>query len=168
MMSSYGDILKQSTKVAIQHSLCRVLASHAGETLNGYAIVTDDDLSALGYFASTIEYTAQQAEAFVRFEPVDWDYNDGVEAFDDPRALLVANYAAADTVDLFRFHVDTSFAALVEALRELKAEGLFRDDTFLTVISTDPSDHLEMLECHAVRSLNAPELIRQWEQCRAE
>jgi len=165
---TYGEVLKEATKVAVTHSIRSVLANRVGESLNGYAIITDDDLSAIGYCASTNEYTNRQAEAYVRFEPVDWDYNDGVEAFDDPRTLLRANYDATTTDDLFRSHVDTSFATLVAALRELKAEGLFGDEVFLTVISTDPSAHLEMLECHAVRTLNTPELVRQWEHSREE
>jgi hypothetical protein len=158
---SYDERLKQEVKSAVKHSIAALSEGHPGESMDGYALVTDDGLRTLGFLASTTEFTESQEES-VRFEPVDWVYDDGVAAFDEPRKLLVASADAATTQDLHSTHVRTGFAALVAALSDLKSEGAFGDEVFLTVISTDPNELLERLEGEAVRTLNSTGLYQQW------
>jgi hypothetical protein len=158
---SHGEALKEAVKVAVRYSTNAVSEKHPGESLNGYALVTDDNLRTLGHLASTLEFTRSRGEE-VRFEPVDWMYDDGVAAFDEPRKLLVASADRATTQDLLLTHVREGFSALVSALGELKADGLFGEEVFLTVISTDPSELLERLEDGAVRALNSPGLYGRW------
>jgi hypothetical protein len=158
----YSATLLQTVKSAVRQTLASFAECHAGEDLIGYALVTDDDLGSLGYFACTEKFLESQTESNARFEPVEWVYNNGVEALDDARAMLFADLDAATTPERFMAHVDESFQALVSALQELRAARTFPDEVFLTVISTDPSEHLEQLENRAVQVLNSDELYQRW------
>lgn len=158
---SYNDALRKAVKVAVRRTLDAVRANYPGETLNGYALVTDDALRTLGYVASTVEYTESQMEPSTRFEPVDWVYSDEVSAFDESRDLLTQSADAGARDDLGH-HVFESYATLVEAILELKEEGQFSDAVYLTVISTDPSEQLEALEAGAVQKLNSEQMYLGW------
>jgi uncharacterized protein DUF4303 len=154
--------LTKAVKDAVGRTLQTLAEAHSGEGLVGYALVTDDDIRSLGYMACTRESLESPHNPAVRFEPVDWPYGGGDEAFDEARGLLAVSGDAAASDHAFAAHVNRSFAALVEALRELRQDGRFHDGVFLTVISTDPSEHLERLEADAVRTLNSPELHGRW------
>lgn len=49
------DFLKESVKIAIRKSLDSLASAHPGESVCGYALLTDDDLQCLGYHAITKE-----------------------------------------------------------------------------------------------------------------
>jgi hypothetical protein len=100
---------------------------------------------------------------YTRYMPVDWPYDEGTEAFDKPRALMVADYELRKP-DGFAGHVDESYAALVEAMDFLRKETAFPSDVFVDVLSTDPSARLEQLEDRAVRLLNSPGIYAEWRQ----
>jgi len=152
------QMLKDAVKLAVKRTIVYVKANHVGECLNGYALLTDDEMRTLGYLASTEEFTKSQSEPNVRFEPTDWIYADGASEFDGP-AKILSRGADANPLSL---HVPVSFIILVGALRELKLEGIFDDKVFLTVISTDPNEQLEKLEVEAVRALNDERMYSDW------
>lgn len=68
---------------------------------------------------------------------------------------MVASLANEDKDE---YACDNRFEAFVCALKECRDEGIFDDDTLLCCGSTDPSDHMEMLEMNAVDRLNSKEI----------
>jgi len=90
---------------------------------------------------------------------VDWEYDEGAHAFDDPNSLLAER--AASALD-FRKHVENSFKVLVTVLQEVRRRHLVDADVVLIVTSTDPGPRLEELAEGAVRLLNPPELFAEW------
>ncbi|MGQ0801010.1 MAG: DUF4303 domain-containing protein [Pseudomarimonas sp.] len=152
------ESLKEAVKASVQKTLQSLANSHFGESVCGYALLTDDDLQSLGYLAVTREYLERHGNES-RYEITDWPYADGVEAFDEPRRLMGE---CAQSSHSHRDHVDASFGALVEALHDLRLAGVFANDVFLTAASTDPSEHLEQLEDDAARILNEREIYKGW------
>jgi len=143
------DLVLQAVRLAIS----RVLESHPNELICGFALLTDDDLRSLGYAACTYEGLGDDAGGSVRFEPVDWQYCDGQEIFDEARAALAE---LADSNPDHRDHVDKAFVVLVAALEMAKAEGTLPHESYCTPISTDPNEHLDELEDQAILRLNGP------------
>ena len=139
---------------AVRATAAAVTTRHPGETLAGYALLTDDDLGTLGHLAVTRE--ALRADPETLFTPTDWPYDDGGEAFDGPNEALGALAAGLELGD----HVDAAFALLVRALKDLRDDGVFALDVYLAVISTDPSEHLEALAEAAFAELNSADLTR--------
>lgn len=127
------------------------------EQLAGYALLTDDDLETLGYAALSTDMLRSSSDEDLLFQPTDWPFQGEPDAFDGAYAELLAR--ARSAVD-FRAHVDTSFAILVRALAEAKAEGLFDAKVFLSVLSTDPSEHLLALENSAISQPNESAILQ--------
>jgi hypothetical protein len=150
-------------KEAIRQSWRAVRDAHRSERIVGYALLTDDGLETVGHVACSEEWLASCEEPGARFEPVEWPYAEGSEAFDQTRTLLAAGAPAVERdEERFGAHVAQSHAALVSALKELKEEGAIPAEVFLSVISTDPNERLRTLEAKAVRALNADVLVAGW------
>jgi hypothetical protein len=147
----------EGVKAAVRRSCAAMRAAHPSESLAGYALATDDDLVTLLDYAITKENLASSTDPDLLFAPTDWVESPDPEAFDELSRELASR---GDTATDFHAHVDGSFRLLVDALDELKREGRFRDDVYLTVLSTDPSAHLLQLESVAVRRLNTATLVQ--------
>lgn len=154
------DFLKESVKIAIRKSLDSLASAHPGESVCGYALLTDDDLQCLDYHAITME-RLEKGGSELRFQITDWPYADGSDAFDQPRELMVEN--AEKSQERYKMHVDACFGALVVAMKELRDSHVFHENVFLTVASTDPSDYLERLEHAAVQNLNSDSIFSEWQ-----
>ena len=166
-MQTDTEELRTAVIKGIRHARLAFSKHHPGESLNGFALVTDDGLETLGYFANSEEFTAQNGEGNVRFEPVEWLYCEGDSGFAQARSILTSMARTAGANGVFAEHVRAAFGVLVDSLIAARAEGLFRQEVFLTVISTDPSDELVRLENQAVPQLNSPELVEAWQVARA-
>ncbi len=71
------------------------------------------------------------------FVPTDWPHAEGAEALEVASAML-GRRAQGEGEGDFEAQRDRSFHTLVEALSELKTEGVFAEGVYLTVLSTDP------------------------------
>jgi len=152
--------LLASVKKAIRRTAARLQADHPGEALAGYALITDDGLETLSCTAVTEEVLAVSPEPDLLFCPTDWPYEPEPAAFESASQQLRTQGTGAD----LRSHVDGAFATLVQALAEIRAEGLFPPEVFLSVLSTDPSAYLESLEGSSVQRLNGPRLVEDRER----
>lgn len=141
---------------AVRRTVRAVLRDRPGETLAGYALCTDDGLETLFHRSVTDAVLESSANQGLLFCPTDWSCELEAEAFDTVDGELRRRAAAA--VDL-RAHVDSSFGLLIDALAELKREGVFAPSVFLSVLSTDPNEYLEELENSSVRRLNEPSVV---------
>jgi hypothetical protein len=151
-----GDFLG-ALKTAVRTSCAAIKTAHPGESLAGYALGTDDGLETLSYFAVTRESLAPTStDPDLLFAPTDWPEVPEPQVFDEVERQLRSRAATARD---FQTHVNHTFRLLVFALAEAKREGIFQDDVFLSVLSTDPSAHLEELENDSVRRLNTAVLV---------
>lgn len=130
--------------------------TQAGEALTGFALCTDDDLTTLYAAASSRTILESVAVRGARFQPTEWP-----EAASGSIAVVSKALQHRSEKD-FAEGIAGDFEALVQALLELRNAGLFAPSAFLTVLSTDPSPHMERLERSATVRLNPPEVLRDW------
>ncbi len=147
--------LLQSVKDAVRATLAALGGQRPGEKLAGYALLTDDSLATLTYMAITERAVASGGGDDLLFSPTDWPYDYEAGAFESASAQLAASEAASESDE----RVDDAFALLVQALADLRGEEIFPPTAFLSVLSTDPSPHLEALESASVERLNQPDLV---------
>ena len=147
-----------TVKMAIRRSVRAVETKFPNETLSGYALCTDDGLETLLYYAITREALHSSSDADLLFCPTDWPYTLDSESFDEGDKELRNRAESAKDI---REHIDSSFGLLVDALSEMRKEGVFGDDVFLSVLSTDPSEYLEMLENMSVEKLNQTSIVSE-------
>jgi hypothetical protein len=164
----FATTLTEATRAAIRKAWPEVRDAHAAERLSGYALLTDDGLQTMGHVACSDEFLAECPVSNAWYNAVEWTYDEGVHAFDGVREIMVTHGRAANTPELFGAHVEEAFAALVAAMRALKAEGVFGDTIFLTVLSTDPNERLLELEGMAVQALNERDVYEKWRKALDE
>ena len=161
-MSIYAARLLELVASAVRASVAELTRAHPGERLASYALCTDDSMMSLAHVACTREALGAAGDALL-FMPTDWPYEDGIGCFDDAHELLRAHHEQAVQDSTFREHVTTSFAALVEALRQVRAARLVADDVVLIVCSTDPSPIMLARERDAVRELNDAAVLARYD-----
>ena len=149
--------LKDKVKAAIVRTTAALRAQHPDHEIAGYALCTDDGLETLLYLGVAEQVLQSGADPDLLFTPTDWPYEAEAAAFDEADRLLRERAAVASDL---RRHVDNSFQTLVDALSEARADGVFGEDVFLSVLSTDPSDYLEELEATSIQRLNADRLVQ--------
>jgi hypothetical protein len=147
--------LLQAVKTAVRKTVAAVLRHHPKETLAGYALLTDDDLVTLTYMAVTSEAIPSAARDDFFFSPTDWPYEYEFESFDSATERL---RQLSDARELSA-HVELAFATVVQALAELRAEGVFAPEVFLSALSTDPSPQLLAMESASVERLNPAAIV---------
>lgn len=161
--SSFTDLVA----LACERHLAALAQHRAGETLAGYALCTDDDVSTLYGVAVTREYLPSAPYPEARYMPVEWPYGHRTSLFDESQLAIEARYTAASDAGALGPHIEATFACLVEALRRARAQKLVGDEVLLVVTSTDPGPELEALATRGVRALNAPEQYEAWRAAMA-
>jgi hypothetical protein len=150
------ESLLQLVKSAVRRTVAAVREKHRQASLAGYALLTGDTLATLSYVAITKEALAAAGNDDLLFCPTDWPFEYEAGLFSSAsRQLSEMESAAADLEE----HVEAAFETLVQALAESRAEGLFADEVFLSVLSPEPSPKLEDLEKISVERLNRSDLI---------
>jgi hypothetical protein len=147
----------------IRASIASVRNDRLSETLAGFALLTDDGVQTLYGAALTKEaLTSSPDPEVMLFVPTEWPLEPERQAFN----ALGAKLRESEPTDeaSFEAHVDSSFAILVTALAETRAEGLFAPEVFLTVTSTDPSDYMNELATAAIARLNEAGLVNDRER----
>lgn len=148
--------------LACQRHLESLCAQRPLETLAGYALCTDDDLSTLYGVAVTHEFARAAPDPVVRYIAVEWPYGHRTSLFDEAQLQIEQRYVDASSGGAIAPHVERTFACLVQALRRLRERALVRDDVLLLVASSDPGPALEALAARGARALNAPLLFDAW------
>ena len=150
------DELFSNVKMAIRESVIEIKANLCNDSIIGYALCTDDCLGGLFCCAVSSEALRRSGDPDLLYCPTDWPpCNVGYlfEAIDKELRRRVS-----ETVNV-RDHVDEVFELLINILVALRAEGFFDTFVFLSVLSTDPSPYLEMLELHSIENLNRSEIV---------
>lgn len=159
--------LVELVRVGSLEALAALQTEASEDPLVGFALCTDDDVSSLFHVGCTIRYVDASEEVDVRFNPNDWQQTGNIS----PIALdLVSRHfnerPAEPTPDQWRTARDSNFGVLVEGLLRARRDSPPGNSVFLTVCSTDPSNHMEALEEAAILLLNPPDLVRKWWEWR--
>lgn len=154
-----NEQLLEATKNAVRRTLTMLQTQHPQESLAGYALLTDDNLTTLSSMAITKEALAAGSEDLL-FSPTDWPYESESTSFDSAREKLMQLGMTGDA----RSDVELAFGTLVQALAETRAEGVVGSEAFFTALSTDPSPQLEALENASVRRLNETSIVQAHER----
>jgi hypothetical protein len=155
------ESLLQLVKSTVRRTVAAVREQHPQASLAGYALLTDDTLATLTYMAITKEALAAAGNDDLLFCPTDWPYEYESALFVSASNELSAMESAAGDLEE---HVEAAFEMLVHALAESRAEGLFSDEVFLSVLSTEPNPKLEALEKISVEGLNRNDIIEDRER----
>jgi hypothetical protein len=148
-MTDAKAALTKAVEEGARASLDAVRGAHRGETLNGFALCTDDDLVTLYCVAITKEYCDASDDPLVRFVAVDWPYEENGSALAQANQLL-----SQRTLE----ELEARFSCLVSALASMRGAGLFDWQTLLIVTSTDPGPKLRKLGNEALLLLNDGDL----------
>ena len=162
---NFGE-LKNLTKDAVKASYEKLLSVYKNEDFTGYALCTDDGVMTIYHVGCTQQWLSRDGHEAYTYAPVEWTYEDGETSFDAVYELLIQRVEKQDEKEYknkFEDIIDLSYNSFVQALLELRNEGFFSDDVFLSVLSTDPSDHMIELELNAIKLLNSPEILSKWE-----
>jgi hypothetical protein len=156
-----NEELLQGVKSAVRQVVAALRDQHPRESLAGYALLTDDDLGSLTNMAITREaLLASGGGDDLLFSPTDWPYDHESASLESTSRRLREMGAASEHEQ----HVEVAFASMVQALAELRADGLFSPEVFLSVLSTDPGPFLEALEKASVERLNRMDLVEARER----
>lgn len=181
MASFELEQLRRRVAEAARRSFGRMCETHPGEPPYAFALYTVDDAVAIspsgnserGYDLARGEYGADGSfsEAGLlgnfRWSCFDWTYEcEGSDYFDPVHELIndrgQARYDQDDPDGFMDFKANV-LAAMVLALSDLKAEGVFdsgegRSPITVFASITDP-DYAPWLEADSARRLNSPELF---------
>ncbi|QUI71412.1 DUF4303 domain-containing protein [Pseudoalteromonas piscicida] len=164
------DKLKSLVKDAVKTTFTNLQRIHQPDELLGYALCTDDSVMTLYHVAMTQQWLSQDDNTEFEFSPVEWDLSDRDVHFKGVATLLAARLELEDA-KLYENYleeiINPTFKAFVLALLELRQEGVFAKNVFLSVISTDPSEHMLELESAANRKLNSAELLNRFNDWHA-
>jgi hypothetical protein len=121
--------------------------------IRGYALCTDNDLGTLLCHVIDSEELAFSNNSDLLFCPTDWEFSLDCPVFDKVIAELKKRA-------VHRERIDEDFQLMVDALYQAKRSGVFGEDVFLSVLSTDPGIHLERLEDQSVQFLNSERTVK--------
>ncbi len=145
----------------VESTARQLAAACAGQHLIGYALCTDDCVCTLFHVACTAELAAAEQAFDIRFAPVEWKL-DAVDPGDLEVASHSINRLEHETDEDFARHCDQAFECLVVALERARDKGLFQDQVFLSVLSTDPSREMQRRWRDSVLRLNVSGVVREW------
>jgi len=167
MSRSHADIVELVREGALE--AIAALSSDPEDPLLTFALCTDDDVSGVFHVGCTLQFARTSEFPDVRFQPTDFAQTGqcSPEALDmaseefqrDDRRPKGPGWAQAR---------DDDFNAMAEGLAAARATGKIPDSVFMTVMSTDPGDHMSSLEENWLPRLNAPEVLRLWRQWRLD
>ena len=156
--------LRPQLHAAIDAGLTQLAPSIENGDLAGFAIGTDDDVGSLFAVACTRKWLSANGED-VKFQFNEWEEYVPEETFNTVSRILfdlsTSNFIPTKRWPEFR---DRLFGIIVEELAMARLDHRVRDDVFMCVGSTDPSDHLLDLELSAVRQLNCEPVVRAYEE----
>ena len=96
-----------------------------------------------------------------RFNPVDWDNNEGFHCFDELNKTLKCVCVPQDDPG-FPGYVRSVFDSCIEALSRLNLRTRYGENLFTTMGGADPTSLLEMEERRFVEETNTSKLVDMW------
>jgi len=159
--------LKTRIKIASKKSFENIESKYGKGSVTGYALCTDDSAMTIFHVANTQKSTESNYE----FSPVEWRIDYKPELFDATYELIEERLDKQyddEYEDKFEEIVRETYDSFVNALHELKLEGVFSDDVFLTVVSTDPSDNMILNAREANKQLNSKSTLKKWEDSQSQ
>jgi hypothetical protein len=147
------SIVDETLLKDLKHAVRRSVEELSPTTLAGYSLRTDDDVGSVFGMAVTEEEVAEANEEDLLFTPSEWPHELHGDLFNEISRALFRRAPER------REHVRESFETLVEALSQLRTDGLFAQSVFLSAGSTDPGPYLDALEAGSVRRLNDQSLV---------
>lgn len=161
------EAFKSALRASTLRCLADMPAKHAGETICGFAYLTDDDVMTISCMVNTQEWIAQETDPDlkdeVRFNVSAWAHDDGGEWIDVPYRMLVwqsrlrgqaaslpklldnitgkAIFEKPQPIKSFRRAI---FEALVETLCQLRKEGVFDEfgEDFALLVQVADSEQI--------------------------
>lgn len=153
--------LQAAARMCIKNDFLSIIGKHQGCGIIGYAIGTDDDVITIGSNACTAMEFKEDEE--LRFCPPEWSIESWVTAFEPVHSLFLKRRKmealGSLTFEEIIAQRDKAIYSIRDSLLDLKREGVFGSDIFLTILSTDPSRHMCDLEDEIVESLNSRKII---------
>ncbi|MGD9128507.1 MAG: DUF4303 domain-containing protein [Planctomycetia bacterium] len=146
---------------AIRKAKAQIDEKCGNAPLFGFALGTDDDVCGMYHIACTTGWVAEKEKSYpnIGYNFVDWIESGDQTLFDDVNTIMRQSAERDYEGDNGWADIrDRRFELLVLALADCREAGVFDDQTFLCVGSTDPCDHLRALEMDAVDRLNLPEV----------
>ncbi len=151
-----NNAIKNLVKEDIKKAARELDSKYGLNNLHGFALGTDDDVRTLYHVVCTHQWvdeqTIEQDYKGIAYIFVEW-----TQVGDDHLFLSVAKLlnqeADKESLD-WAGDRDKRFAAIGDALAEIRDENIFALDTFLYAGSTDPSDHMEELSLVLAKSIN--------------
>lgn len=160
------DLVEQEIREGARQAFTAVRAAHPGETINGFALVSDESAMTLGAVTTSEEaLCAGGGKDDLRFNPDEWPYMEGGEYLDIAYRLILPRQQELPLEIPFAEFQAGVFEAAIGAMEELDREGLFgagpvREQLLLLFHVTDA----ESIEGAAER-LNTPSMYaryREW------
>ena len=157
-MHEFDNKIKELAIEAIKKTKEQIDYRYADETLFGYALCTDDDVSGVYHVCCTEAWVKKKSKTDedIGFISVEWEQSGNDSFLDMLNEVISADYE--NSKNNFGKHRDKRFESLVLALIEVRKLGIFEELTHLSVGSTDPSDYLEFLEMRGIDRTN-PKVI---------
>ncbi|NRB79762.1 MAG: DUF4303 domain-containing protein [Saccharospirillaceae bacterium] len=153
--------LELRVKVASKKSFEFLEKRFGKNVITGFALCTDDGAMTIFHSANIQSWDTNPYE----FSPVEWRIDDKPDLFDSAYDLIEERLDKQDEEeyeDQFEEIVNQTFNSFVNALMKLKVEGVFPDNVFLSVLSTDPSDDMITKERKSIEQLNSKIIIEKW------
>ena len=164
-MKTPYEQLRLLTADAVRKAAGELRQKLPDDTLWGFALCTHDEVRSFYHVACTSVWVREREAGYPGIGSiyVEWSQSANEGLFDAANAAL-ATFAdqAESSESTWARARDERFEALVLALGDCRAEGVFAQDTLLCVGSTDPCDHLEALAMSAVDRLNRPAVADQF------
>ena len=157
-MNKYDEKIKSLAIDAIKKTKSQLDEKFGSDKLFGYSLCTDDCLMTIYHVACTNSW-AEDNKEFCH-SSVEWRQSGDDTLFDQTYDEMANHYEKNDddACEFFELNRDIRYESLVQALKECRESGVFDDSTYLTVVSTDPSEDLQTLEMKAVDRINKPSL----------
>lgn len=144
------------------HALCKHYEeSHLREELIGIGLICGDDVTSFGPFLLSRSSVHENVKPDYRFNPVDWDMNEGAEYFLKLNALLASRRVDTNSSE-FPDYVREVFNSGVEAFSRLDLQKRYGQDLFVTMGGADPTFLLEKEEHRFVKLVNNPMIYSSW------
>lgn len=180
------DLLTEEIREAARKAFTEVRESHKEETINCYALFSDESAMTIGHLANSreaLELTCQSDDIVEALELIDhserieivddirwnsqeWSFSVGDEHFDIPYRMILAMDSDIPYNTKYGELVSGIFESAVSALEQLDSDGFFgegvaRNDVILLFQVSD-SDEVE----GAAERLNTPEKYLQYRKWR--
>jgi hypothetical protein len=165
-------MLQSTLESCARSAFHRVRSAHPDRTFFGFALYSDDAAMTIGHLVGTTDLLREPVDDDLRWNPLEWDLQDGLELFDPVRDILRRYRNTEPEGKLGESFEPDFFSMCASVLETLRAEGLFSalagtDEAYVTFTVADWSER-DIFEW--VEQLNPPSVVagyRAWMELAA-